>query len=77
MAETGNGTALLAVENVTKRFGGLTAVSNVSFAVRAGEIVGIFGPKGAGKTTLFNCVSGHLRATEGTVHVNGEDVSRS
>ena len=68
---------LLAVGNVTKRFGGLIAVSNVSFAVRAGEIVGIIGPNGAGKTTLFNCVSGHLRASEGTVHVNGEDVSRS
>ncbi len=77
MAEAGNGAVLLAVENVTKRFGGLTAVSDVSFAVRTGEIVGIIGPNGAGKTTLFNCVSGHLRATEGTVHVNGEDVSRS
>jgi branched-chain amino acid transport system ATP-binding protein len=77
VAETGNGAPLLAVDQVTKRFGGLTAVSKVSFAVRTGEIVGIIGPNGAGKTTLFNCVSGHLRATEGTVHVNGEDVTRS
>jgi branched-chain amino acid transport system ATP-binding protein len=77
VAETGNGTPLLAVEKVTKRFGGLTAVSDISFAVRTGEIVGIIGPNGAGKTTLFNCVSGHLRATEGTIHVNGEDVSQS
>jgi branched-chain amino acid transport system ATP-binding protein len=77
VAENGNGTTLLTVENVTKRFGGLTAVSDISFTVRTGEIVGIIGPNGAGKTTLFNCVSGHLRATEGTVRVNGEDVSRS
>ena len=77
MAETGTGTTLLTVENVTKRFGGLTAVSDISFTVRTGEIVGIIGPNGAGKTTLFNCVSGHLMASEGTVHVNGEDVSRS
>ncbi len=77
MTETLDVAPLLSVEHVTKQFGGLTAVSDVSFAVRTGEIVGIIGPNGAGKTTLFNCVSGHLRATEGAVHVNGEDVSRS
>jgi branched-chain amino acid transport system ATP-binding protein len=44
---------LLRVENLTKRFGGLVAVSDVSFAVRRGEIVGIFGPNGSGKTTLL------------------------
>jgi branched-chain amino acid transport system ATP-binding protein len=77
MTESADGTPLLSVEQVTKRFGGLTAVSKVSFAVRTGEIVGIIGPNGAGKTTLFNCVSGHLRLTEGAVRVNGEDVSRS
>jgi branched-chain amino acid transport system ATP-binding protein len=68
---------LLSVQNVTMRFGGLTAVGDVSFSVRTGEMVGIIGPNGAGKTTLFNCVSGHLRASEGTVRVNGHDVSRS
>jgi branched-chain amino acid transport system ATP-binding protein len=77
VAETGTGSSLLTVENVTKRFGGLTAVSDISFTVRTGEIVGIIGPNGAGKTTLFNCVSGHLPLSAGTVRVNGEDVSRS
>jgi branched-chain amino acid transport system ATP-binding protein len=77
MTEAENGVPLLSVEGVTKRFGGLTAVSEVSFRVRSHEIVGVIGPNGAGKTTLFNCVSGHLLPTEGTVRVNGEDVSRS
>ena len=77
MTESADVVPLLSVEHVTKRFGGLTAVSKVSFAVRTGEMVGIIGPNGAGKTTLFNCVSGHFRATEGSVRVDGEDVSRS
>ena len=77
MTESADVVPLLSVEHVTKRFGGLTAVSKVSFAGRTGEMVGIIGPNGAGKTTLFNCVSGHFRATEGSVRVDGEDVSRS
>jgi branched-chain amino acid transport system ATP-binding protein len=77
MTESADATPLLAVDQVTKRFGGLTAVSKVNFSVRTGEIVGVIGPNGAGKTTLFNCVSGHLRATEGTVRVDGADMSRS
>jgi branched-chain amino acid transport system ATP-binding protein len=74
-SEGGQAAPLLSVDKVTKRFGGLTAVSAVTFTVRAGEIVGIIGPNGAGKTTLFNTVSGHLRSTEGVVRVNGHDVT--
>ena len=66
---------LLEVENLTKRFGGLTAVNNVSFHVDEGEIVGIIGPNGAGKTTLFNLVSGFLKPDSGTVKFEGEDIT--
>jgi len=65
---------LLEVENLTKRFGGLTAVKDVSFYVDEGEIVGIIGPNGAGKTTLFHLVSGFLEPDSGTVKFKGENV---
>ncbi len=65
---------LLEVENLTKRFGGLTAVKNVSFHVDEGEIVGIIGPNGAGKTTLFHLVSGFLEPDSGTVKFKGDNV---
>ncbi|HEY1411211.1 MAG TPA: ATP-binding cassette domain-containing protein, partial [Rhodopila sp.] len=60
------GTRLLQVERLSKTFGGLRAVSDVSFQVQAGEILGIIGPNGAGKTTLFNVLCGVLPATQGT-----------
>jgi branched-chain amino acid transport system ATP-binding protein len=63
-------TALLAVEDVTKRFRGLVALSHVSFDVARGEILVIIGPNGAGKTTLFNVISGFARADEGSVALN-------
>jgi ABC-type branched-subunit amino acid transport system ATPase component/ABC-type branched-subunit amino acid transport system permease subunit len=66
-----HGTKLLSVTNLSKSFGGLRAVSGVSFAVDAGEIVGIIGPNGAGKTTLFNVLSGVLPATDGTATLDG------
>ncbi len=66
---------LLEVNNLTKRFGGLTAVNNVSFHVDEGEVVGIIGPNGAGKTTLFNLVSGFLKPDSGTVKFRGEDIT--
>jgi branched-chain amino acid transport system ATP-binding protein len=58
-------TALLSVEHLTMRFGGLTAVSALSFAARAGEITAVIGPNGAGKTTVFNCITGFYRPTSG------------
>jgi branched-chain amino acid transport system ATP-binding protein len=59
--------ALLAVQNVTKRFGGIVAVDGVSLFVEAGEIVGLIGPNGAGKTTLFNLVTGIYRPDAGEI----------
>lgn len=67
--------ALLNVRNVTKKFGGLTAVNNVSFDVEEGMILGIIGPNGAGKTTLFNCVCGLIDITDGKIVFNGEEVT--
>ncbi|HVZ07146.1 ABC transporter ATP-binding protein [Rhodopila sp.] len=67
---------LLEVRNLTRRFGGLVAVNDVSLSVEAGEIRGLIGPNGAGKTTLFNLVSGTLPPTSGHVRFDGHDVTR-
>jgi branched-chain amino acid transport system ATP-binding protein len=64
--------AVLSVDNLSKRFGGISAVNGVSFEVREGEILGIIGPNGSGKSTLFNCVLGQLQPTEGEVRVDGK-----
>jgi len=64
-------TAVLAVSNLSKHFGGITAVDDVSFEVRDGEILGIIGPNGSGKSTLFNCVLGQLTPNQGEVRVDG------
>ncbi len=66
---------MLAVEAVTKRFGGLVAVSDVSMTVDKGSISGLIGPNGAGKTTLFTVISGFERPTAGRVLFEGEDVT--
>src|SRR5258705_13381744 len=63
--------AFLEVERITKRFGGLTALSEVSFAINEGEIYGLIGPNGAGKTTLFNVLTGIYRQDEGHIHFQG------
>jgi len=63
--------ALLEVERVTKRFGGLVALSEVSFAINEGEIYGLIGPNGAGKTTLFNVLTGIYRQEEGVIRYRG------
>jgi branched-chain amino acid transport system ATP-binding protein len=65
---------MLALESVTKRFGGLTAVKDVSLAAAPGEILGIIGPNGAGKTTLFNVISGFYPPDAGRVLLDGRDV---
>jgi branched-chain amino acid transport system ATP-binding protein len=67
---------VLRVEGLTKRFGGLCAVDNVSFAVEAGEVTGILGPNGAGKTTLFNLLTGFIRPDGGEVLLDGMPVTR-
>ena len=66
-----HGQVVLDVDQVRKQFGGLVAVNDVSFQVRAGEILGLIGPNGAGKSTTFNLVTGVLAATSGTVRLNG------
>ncbi len=66
---------MLELESITKRFGGLTAVKDVSFRAAPGEILGIIGPNGAGKTTLFNVVSGFYAPDGGRVRLDGRDVS--
>lgn len=58
---------LLEMQNVVKRFGGLTAVSNMSFQVEKGEIFGVIGPNGAGKTTIFNLITGVYPVSEGNI----------
>ena len=66
---------LLSVKNLRMEFGGLVAVKDVSFEVKKGEFIGLIGPNGCGKSTTFNCISGLLQQTAGTVEVFGEDVS--
>jgi branched-chain amino acid transport system ATP-binding protein len=68
-------TILLQVEGLTKKFGGLTALSDVTFDLPEGQIMGLIGPNGAGKTTLFNVVNGVYPATKGKVIFKGKDVT--
>jgi branched-chain amino acid transport system ATP-binding protein len=65
---------LLQVEGITKRFGGLTALSEVSFQIERGQIYGLIGPNGAGKTTLFNVLTGLYRHDAGTFHFEGREL---
>jgi branched-chain amino acid transport system ATP-binding protein len=66
---------VLQVEGVAKHFGGIRAVEDVSFDVHEGEILGIIGPNGCGKSTLFNCILGQLTPTSGRVRLDGQDVT--
>jgi branched-chain amino acid transport system ATP-binding protein len=67
--------AILEVRELTKSFGGLTAVNALSFSVEPGEIRGLIGPNGAGKTTIFNLISGYYRPTSGHILFQGLDIS--
>jgi branched-chain amino acid transport system ATP-binding protein len=67
--------ALLTVQNVTKKFGGLLAVNDFSLSVEQGEILGMIGPNGAGKTTAFNMISGYYSPNEGHVTFDGEEIT--
>lgn len=69
-------TQQLAATNVTKRFGGLTAVSNVTLDLHPGEVHGLIGPNGSGKTTMLNLISGYYPIDVGTIHLAGDDVTR-
>ena len=71
----GAATPLLRTEQLTVRFGGLTALDNVDFEIRRGEIRAIIGPNGAGKSTFFNCLTGVLRPTSGRILFNGENIA--
>jgi branched-chain amino acid transport system ATP-binding protein len=68
--------SLLKLENVTKRFGGLVAVDNVSLEIQPGELIGIVGPNGSGKTTLFNVINGVYFPEAGRVLFDGQDITR-
>ena len=76
--ETGRGgetAPVLRTEGLTIRFGGLTALNNVNFEIRRGEIRAIIGPNGAGKSTFFNCLTGVLHPTAGRIQFNGADIT--
>jgi branched-chain amino acid transport system ATP-binding protein len=66
---------LIEAEKVTKKFGGLMALQDVSFYINRGEILGLIGPNGAGKTTLFNAVAGVFRPESGKIRFNGEEIT--
>ena len=68
--------ALLQLEHVTKRFGGLVANGDISFELGEREILGLIGPNGAGKTTVFNCIAGYMHPEEGRILFDGTDLTR-
>lgn len=68
--------SVLSLKNVTKRFGGLTAVDNVSFNIEQGEIFGLIGPNGAGKTTIFNLITSIYNTTEGDIYFNDKKLKK-
>ncbi len=66
---------ILQIDNLSKYFGGLAAVSNCSIKIKKGSITGVIGPNGSGKTTLFNLIAGNLKTSKGTVLFNNEDIT--
>jgi len=69
------GKAILQVKEITKTFGGIIALNRVSFDVNKGDILGIIGPNGSGKTTIVNCVTGFIKVSSGTVLFNGKNIT--
>src|SRR5512137_2606988 len=67
--------SLLEVKAVTKFFGGLRALYDISFSLEQGDILGLIGPNGAGKTTLFNIIAGTFPPSSGSIQFNGEDIT--
>jgi branched-chain amino acid transport system ATP-binding protein len=74
-ARAGDGLPILEIRGLTKTFGGLTAVNDVSFSVREGSVAGLIGPNGAGKTTIFNLVTGVYKVTAGGILFRGEPIA--
>ena len=66
---------MIEVEHLTKRYGGHTAVEDISFTVEDGCIYGLLGPNGAGKSTTMNIITGYISATDGTVRIDGHDIA--
>ena len=67
--------AVLEARNLTKRFGGIAAVNDMSLAVAPGEILGLIGPNGAGKTTMFDLLAGSVTPTAGSIHLMGAEIT--
>ena len=67
---------ILEVNAITMLFGSLSALKGVSLSVKSGEILGLIGPNGAGKTTFFNCITGYLSSTLGSIHFQGKEITR-
>ncbi len=70
-----NRQAILEVSGITKKFGGITALNNVSFSIHTGEILGIIGPNGSGKTTIVNCITGFIKMTSGKIYFKGKNIT--
>jgi branched-chain amino acid transport system ATP-binding protein len=75
MLSPSRATRTLTVDDVSKRFGGLVAVGNMTFDIAENEVLGLIGPNGSGKTTMMNLISGALKPTSGRIQLNGEDIS--
>ena len=71
-----NSQMILQAENITKRFGGMTAVNNVSFGLAKNEIAALIGANGAGKTTFFNILTGNYIPEEGAIYYKGQEITR-
>ena len=67
---------MIEVKNITKKYGSVTAVDNISFTIKEGEIIGLLGPNGAGKSTTMNMITGYIEPTEGEILINGYDISK-
>ncbi len=67
---------MIEVKNITKRYGSVTAVDNISFTINKGEIIGLLGPNGAGKSTTMNMITGYIEPSEGEILINGYDISK-
>jgi len=75
-ATTGNAVPILRLTGVTKRFGGLLAVDNLSFSIHKGEILGVIGPNGAGKSSMVGLISGFITPTSGSIAYQGQPITR-